>query len=275
MKNQDGIFEALKGIVIPVRSGGSTVDVHSKPQEGGWDALEVRKQWIERPVEEWTKRDAVRYFFTAFQLKYGVSIPGTISYPICYGHLQQLIDALCIRLSLDKCPMKVVKDYYDFFFQNCADDLVTRNTRKSPLTMADTVKPKYLVLFTRDYKLPTQIVEPPVDSQKPTEVSLSIDDLEAAYNIHAQHFCSNYGIILPVNYLMLCKDFSREEAIGYASKLVKRLSAKKDGLSAIIEATKKYQPYPKWFPFVNVEEIIKNTTIEIGGNQYQFLNKGQ
>jgi hypothetical protein len=272
MKNQDGILKALNGILIPVSSGGSTVDVHSKSQDRGWDALDVKKKWIERTVEEWSKRDAVRYFFTSFRLRYGVLIPGTISYPICYGHLQQLMDALCVRLSLNECPMKIVKDYYDFFFQNCADDLVTRNTRKSPLTLADTVKPKYLVMFTRDYKLPTLVVAESIVKQN-IEVSLSVADLDAAYDIHAQYFCSKYGIILTVNYLMLHKGLSREEAIGYVNKVIKRLSVKKNGLDELINATKKYQPYPKWFPFLNVEELIKDTTVEISGNQYQFLSK--
>jgi hypothetical protein len=229
-----------------------------------WDDRSLRsKSVLEKPVEEWNKRDQVSYFSYAYRQKYGTLHVWGSQYQANYMVLADVHHALYHQLKLDTdCSPHIFKDYVDFFFLRFADSLIAQKNYR--LTFTDIKKQKYIGAFVAQYK---GVVR---SSPKPTEVKVESslkDELNTAYDIHAQFFITNYGLILPANYLVNVVGKSISDAKGYIERAYDKL--KKSEKDMVDKATANYGPYPKWFKITEFRE--QNIVVCDDNPVYAFL----
>lgn len=228
---------------------------------GGWNTVtgESRPTYHAKAnPDDWNQIDLQWYLKNRYAEKYGV----TLNIPLLLGH--QSIKSIKYSLfkKLDYEPKhSVVKDYFDFCLTRHADEIIRS---EGVFTLHKITKPKYILDYLDKNKIqPTATA--PRQSASPVLVSdstdaLTMDDLTAAFRINSQYMVTNYGIVIPVNYLLSAKGKSLDEAIAYVQGAMTKLAAKgPQEMGAVIAATNKYQPYPKWLRFTDVAKIVKMT----------------
>lgn len=249
--------------------GKSSVKITPGKVESGWGCVTQGPKGTyhtKQNADTWNQNDIQWYVKNLYSEKYGVSL----HIPLMAGHdwLNKIKWAMYKKLGDVDPTGSMLKDYLDFCFAKHVDQIIRDDGRFSLFKLT---KPQY-VLDYFDKRRPAPPV-PVTKSQPAVEVSeaakgLSMDDLTTAFRINSQYMVSNYGIVIPVNYLMAVKGKTLDEAVAYVQGAMTKLAAKgPQEMQAAIAATNKYQPYPKWLKFTDVAKIVKMTIAISDDNQ--------
>ncbi len=244
----------LPASVIEKVKNKTTVTVTSTTVESGWGCVKTSSKltYHNKPNPDlWSQVDLQYYLKNLYADKYGV----TLHIPIANGHnwIKTIKFAMAKKLG-DEPKHGVVKDYFDYCMDRHADQAIRDDGRFSLYTLT---KPKYIMDYlerrTVPQIAPIQAVETSLDAEP-----LSIQDLTAAYRINSQYMVTNYGVIIPVNYLLVVKSKSLNDALAYVQGAISKLKSPQETV-AVVAATNKYQPYPKWLKFIDVAQIMQMT----------------
>ena len=249
-------------IVTEVVKRKSTVEIlPASRAESGWDKVKVgRETYHSKPdPNTWTATDLQWYVKNLYNDKYGV----TLHIPVASGHnwIKTIKFAMFKKLGHDPSH-SLMKEFFDFCFQRHVDDIIRS---EGSFTLYKLTKPKYVMDFFEGRASTRVSSNFIVEKQKPVETSsntsaVSIDDLTAAYRINPQYMVSTYGIVVTINFLMKVKGKTLDESVSYVQSAMVKLSAKgQHEMQSAIDATNKYQPYPKWLTFTDVNRIVKMT----------------
>lgn len=228
-------------------------------QKGGWDVLakeDSKRQTYhnKQNPDDWNQVDLQWYLKNQYAEKYGY----LMSIPVVSGHdaIKKIKTQFMHRLG--KMPTHaVIKDYFDYCIQYLADDII-RN--EGMFTIHKLYKQKYILDYVERANIGRKVEAVPVVEVSNDVGALTIDNLTAAFRIGSQYMVSNYGIVIPVNFLVSFKSKTLEEAIAYVQGAITKLAAKgQQEMQKVITATNGYQPYPRWLKFTDVERIVKMT----------------
>lgn len=261
--NKHDPFSAIPdmGAIKETVKSKTTVKIGPESQKSGWGIVSVSNKlgYHNKPdPNQWNQNDLQWYLKNRYADKYGV----TLNIPIASGHnwIGTIKFAMSKKFDGQDPPNSVIKDYFDYCLDKHADEIIRS---EGQFSLYKLTKAKYIL----DY-LDRRGVEnnpQPIPAIKPVEASvesinLSIQDLTTAYRINSQYMVMNYGIVIPINYLMLVKGKTVDEAIAYVQAAMTKLAAKGPmEMGAAIEATNKFQPYPKWLKFIDANKIVKMT----------------
>jgi len=201
---------------------------------------------IKENILDWSNKDFALYTSKKFSEKYSeywdVRIMGVTTY---IGRIKEsLFDAIGF------CDNITLKNYIDFFFDNYIDQI---KSETGGMFFIKSLRRSYIIeAFFENYKyspsLPIKLIV--IDKGSIKEL-----DLEKSYLIGNESMVLKYGIVLPINYLIIKKLYSKEKAIdviGSAVRNIKNVS----GLGVIINRTADFSPYPKRFPFNDFNEVV-------------------
>lgn len=215
-----------------------------------------------REVSEWNRKDLVRYIAHVYYEATGASYIYALL--MDYQNLQDFEHRLRM---IGKCEPtnQMLKDYIDYTFKKHIAPMLGRgkkmNTRFfcSDQFAMDFIENYRAVSFT-ERKAKSESVK--VD-EITTEVNLNLRSLEDAYAINSRFFELNFGPIIHVNFLMMVKGISCDQAVKLASvgidKAILQSPSAKDEIKT---ATARFE-YPRWLPFTDVDKLKKPWLSEI------------
>lgn len=255
-KGKDGLQSALRGIEKPSLTPSviSSCKIEGAVFDHGWGSV-GRTSFSDKTPDQWNKKDLVNYYYRCYFSKFGKLLSSPPPYCLEYINLQTITTALEIQFGFvqDTCPKVIIKDYFDFFYARFADTLSSQGVK---MGMFQVAKMKWISTFIRHYREHHPVHHEPVSvAVQPVTVcdTVSLQDLDSAYRIHSQYFLANYGVILPIAYLMLIKNMDEEKATAYVRRALIKM---KGDTESVVESTQRYQPYPKWFPFQMMSEFF-------------------
>lgn len=292
------ITNALAGIASAIPTSGSVLTKienvknsveltgKSKSDKLNWNSNKS-SNWKIKPVASWNKKDLVKYWSDEYYRHFGAYPGNAMAYPAHYQSLEGIKFMLEKALEVEEATPPYIKWYFDWVFNNNIPEKII--VKRGNCVLFDIKNEKFILEFKHFVKTqPNSIIEEAVGSQDlfsssssstatiATEVivpsnHIAITDIEDAYSIHSQYFLENFGIIIPIAYLVNIKNKTLLEAKNYVIKAVDKInqSQRKDSLQKIISATNKYQPYPKWLPLTDIKEII-SIDIEIAEENSMF-----
>lgn len=270
MSNQNPMDVALSAIPLPQsvadKVKNKTTVTISAHEEGGWGSIPISTKltYHNKPdPDSWNQIDLQWYLKNRYADKYGVQL----NIPLLAGHqaIKTIKFGMFKKLGYEP-KHSVIKDYFDFCIDRHADEIIKS---QGVFTIHKITKPVYILDYLDKTNIgkvqqavPARKVEqtaPAVESSAAVE-PLTMDDLTTAFRINSQYMVSNYGIIIPVNFLVAVKNKTLDEAIAYVQGAMTKLAAKgQQEMSAVITSTNKYQPYPSWLRFTDVSKIVKMT----------------
>jgi hypothetical protein len=253
----EGFLKAIPKIAKPTASA-SSVTITGQ----AWDNLPVPKtkktSYQSKPIEEWNRRDVVAYFYKRYFDQYHARISSNIPWMKDFQIIEETMVMLQKQLKVE-AGVQLLKQYYDWCFDgNIINDILSR--KNSKFGLFDLQKEKPVLLFCQSLArgsiaLPEPLPKVAPKIETPTG-GFTFDDLVSAHKIHSQFFVQNYGLLLPVNYLILVKGKSEEEAVQYVQKAVDKYVTSKP-LTSLVQITKKFEPYPKWLPFLDIRRFAE------------------
>lgn len=224
----------------------------------------VTTNWRSKDELDWNKKDIIKYWFDKYFEKFGKN-PGNFSaLPAHYQILEGITFMLEKAMNIEKAPIPFVKYYIDWVFETGAIDGLLNNKF---CTMQMLKKERAIQNFVSYVKQQPEIeikkrlgeltIFDTVDTMTVIEAKesliktkeINLADVENAYAIHSQYFIENFGIIIPIIYLVNIKKKTQLEAEAYVKKAYDKLKNK----DKVIAVTKSFQPYPKWFENKNTE----------------------
>lgn len=237
----------------------TTVSIGPETQKIGWGVVSIstKPTYHNKPdANQWNQNDLQWYLKNIYADKYGVRL----NIPIASGHnwIGSIKFAMSKKFNGQDPSNAVIKDYFDYCLDKHADEIIRS---EGQFTLYKLTKPKYIL----EYLDRCGVDKKPQSAPKPVEASvesinLSIIDLTTAYRINSQYMVMKYGILIPINYLILVKSKSIDDAIAYVQAAMTKLAVKgPQEIGAAIEATNNFQPYPKWLKFFDVSKIVKMT----------------
>jgi hypothetical protein len=265
---------ALKGLrsqtVAAAATPKRTVELFGKTMEEGWGAVKVPKSYEDKPRDQWKKKDVIWYFKNRYMEQFGVSV----DVPLLAGYQQlETISYQIYKATGIDCTMAQLADFIDWCFSRHVNEMIQR---EGQFSLYKLTRPKLVLAYCKTIAAPATVHEalpaPIADTTAEADASLvTLDDLNGAFRIHSQYFVSNYGIILPVNFLMYVKKKSKEDAVKYVMNAISKMPTR-DAEKLAKEATLKHAPYPTWFAFQQAGEIFPGFQVPtVDSNKYSFL----
>jgi hypothetical protein len=236
----------------------STVEIKYE-QKGGWDgvAKDMEKRLTyhnKQNPDDWNQVDLQWYLKNQYAEKYGYHM----NIPLISGHdaIKKIKTQFMHRLG--KMPShSIIKDYFDYCVQYLADDIIRND---GMFTIHKLNKQKYILDYIERANIDKKKEAVSVVDVSNDVLALTIDNLTAAFRIGSQYMVSNFGIIVPINFLVVFKSKTLEEAVAYVQGAMTKLAAKgQQEMQSVITATNSYQPYPRWLRFTDVERVVKMT----------------
>jgi hypothetical protein len=266
----EGFLKAIPKIAKPIASAKSTVTLTDEAEtelSSGWDKIKTPKNHRTKDVSEWNRKDVVVYFYAKYRDAYHAgnwNIPWRLDYATIEDIMVMLEKQLKVSVGIP-----ILKQYFDWAFDsNYINDLLSRKIGK--FGMNDLKKEKPVLLFVQSLgkaaPLPVRKVEDAPKIEPKEMKGFSFDDLVAAHKIHSQFFIQNYGLLIPVNYLITFKGKTEEEAIQYVRKAVEKYVTAKP-LANLVKMTKKFEPYPKWLPFLDLKQFAEGELLISDDNE--------
>jgi hypothetical protein len=283
------VFNAIPRNIPKPNPDKSTVTLTS-PEGTPWDKLETQdikdkkraikqaNNWRTKDISECNKKDLVVYLYDRYYESYHAKLSNNKMYALDYSTMEDI--AVMIEKQLKThVGIPIVRQYFDWAFDsNYINEILTR---KSKFTMSDLKRERAVLLFVHSIRkgmtnvaTPSSPLKALVVEDKPTATFL-MEDLDAAYSIHSQYFIEVYGLLIPVNYLILSKKKTELEATQYVLKAIEKIRATPKGeakVQKLVKTTEKFGPYPKWLPFLNIQQFAEtNVAISDDNKVFEIL----
>lgn len=217
-----------------------------------------RNLYQRKPMDEiknWTFLDFGIYFCERY---YEVcSMQEHLNRVAIIQYFPRIHDAIVFKIGF--CDEIVLKDYLDHFVENWINFLVPKSKRGFMLRMF--VDEKVLDNFADvyDYELSKKRYEemPKIEKvEKPmTNIQITHTDMQLELDISLDNLLLSYGLLSSLNWLVMKKGLE----IGKAVKRIVDVLGKyknKPEFEVIMNATKKYNPYPSWFVVTKLDKIV-------------------
>lgn len=236
-----------------------------------WNDPLLTKGYGSKPdVNTWNKMDLRHYVGRKYRDQFAQSLPMA---PAQANQTFTSIEFTYEKQTGQNCTPAVIADYIDFFFDRHINAVIQKEGQFGIFKLS---RPKFILDYIQSRNVSQQKVsqqQPAPQKQMvvPTETEeATLENLTAAFKINPRYFVSNYGIILPVNYLMYAKKKSKEEAVQYVVTAVAKLAG---NIEPVVSATNQYAPYPNWFEFLDAGQIIKGLKVTTSNEplRYGFL----
>jgi len=210
-------------------------------------------------TEDWNNRDFVYYILDIYQNKFKKSLE--INIPPACQEVARVHDALIDSLGF--CDNYVLKDYFTFFINIRIAQLI-RIKRRFYLSMFREIHS--LSRFCNNYNYKNRIKETLKKEEKKSKIITLKNEIEKEYLLSEENLVYNYGIIIAINWLILCKGQDKRDVIKRVHDICIK-AVKKENFDIIKNATQQYSPYPLWFVFQRLDllltKIDKNIEINI------------
>ncbi len=167
------------------------------------------------------------------------------------------------------CDNITFKDYVDYFFKNWSDDYKNKH-KTAMLTLKSFTYSAPIKGFVSQYHYRDRVKAYNKEHDKTVKSAVFVNNkrLREAFLLGAEHFVLEYGLVLPVNWMVVCDDRELKEAANYIAKAMYSLY-QKGRLEEIFIATKKYAPYPKWL-FFKDHQILINSLNKKTNNSFRL-----
>lgn len=192
---------------------------------------------------EWKNNDFAMYFINLFRKKvYQNWEIQTLGATLYMGQIKESISS-----ALGFCDNIVLKDYMDFFVDNWGKFYYKKTSNFYVGSMKDDAPIKDFV-SKYDYKSSFNRIMSQVKQVDviPDRKSISTSDIDPVFLSGGDNMVLEYGLLLPVNWLIKVKKYSEEKAINYVASAFKRVYTNGDWMK-IVKRTNDLSPYPDWF----------------------------
>lgn len=258
---KDKIKDVLIGILqnyAPTKEADDSSGVKIKGKKSGVKKIHVSE--IREPKEikirenllEWKNNDFSMYFIESFRKKIFPDWDANrIGITIYMGRIKESVSH-----ALGFCDNIALKDYMDFFIDNWGKFYFKKGSDFYIGSMRDDAPLKDF-MSKYDYKSSfTKFTSKPksgaIDTNKK---QISTSDIEPVFLSGGDNLILEYGLILPINWLIKVKKFSEEKAVNYIASAFKRVYASGDW-NKIIDKTNALCPYPEWFQVKDCKEFL-------------------
>lgn len=204
-----------------------------------------RERWGDEDIEKWTGYDFACLLRECYIDKTGLD--WNLNWLPVINSVLRVKDRLLDLFGL--CDNVLLKDYIYFFFRNYFDWFMqSRNSFYISFLEDSKVLNDFLISYDYSGK-PQHEIKKQIST---VEVKVSNETLEASFLLSDNIFLSTFGIVLVINWLILRRGFSNQDAMQYAMRACKRTTKMRE----VVDATKKFEPYPDWFPFKEIKMFL-------------------
>ena len=256
----------------------TSIEIVGSTVEQGWHTVKA-SNFRDKDPSKWNKQDLVKYFYNLHFTKFRTYISRQIPWGLAYQGLEEVRTSLSVQMNVENCGPLILKEYFEYFYDIHVTDIL--RSRSSPLSIKDASRSNYILSFlSRNpsiLKSVKKLDTPKIVKKKDDIMVVKLEEMDAAYKIHAKCFILTYGVILPVNYLIYIKELTLEQAIAYVRKAVSKICEKDNTkMQTILSTTQRFGPYPKWFQFLDINEFVKGKIDISDDNQiYDFLRSSK
>ena len=254
MTSEDLIRDALLGssqIISPKLS--KVVEVEDLPPRS------KRRKALPDNIENWITANFVSYTLKTYRERYKQEWE--------LNFRRQCQEVLYVRdellENLGFCDNKVLKDYIDWFFKNCADDFMQKY---GAFYFVYLRRPKVIDAFVQSYRYTKN---EPAKTQNLPKVEKPVakadfSKMAEVFRLSEEEFVRDYGVLLPIAWLVSKKQYTLRDAAIYVF-LATQKAYKNGKFSKVKEATERLSPYPKSFAFKEANALVKkvNPTLEV------------
>lgn len=212
---------------------------------------------LRRDLLEWKYNDFAYYLVNKIQQQvypeWNAKILGVTLY---MGRIKDVLMDI-----LGFCDNIVLRDYIDYFADNWGKYYIKL---KGSFYIAYMRYDQPLKEFASRYNYKKSVAKYVKKQSKVEQESVNSilsADLENAYLASGESLLLDYGVVASINWLILQKRFSVEEAMDYVSGAYISLYNRGDWKYAV-NITKKMSPYPNWFMVRDVSKIIGTSNSE-------------
>lgn len=208
-----------------------------------------KKRGIQDKVADWNSLDFGLYLSKVYYKKFTTRIG--LYTRACESEMLILKD--CLLEQLGEVDNFILKSYIDFYFESGYPEDSIR--KYGSFYINNMRNPSIILKFKKNYVKPDNKVIS--NLKKEDSLSVKESDLETSYYLGNENLVLQYGIIIPINWLVMKKNYNIKEAIELISKAYISL-IKKNLKDKVIEMTEKYSPYPSWLFYNDCENLLKH-----------------
>ena len=220
------------------------------------DLQDSKTQKIRDKLSDWKYNDFAMYFLKEFYSKTDSS--QKIRKLGMTLHMSAIRRAVAELLGF--CDNVVLKDYIDFFM---AEWLIYYQKKDNKFYVQQLWDNKVIVDFISKYDYSKSLLKrfPPSPDQDEEKNVLS--DLEVQYLSGGTNMLIEYGIVIPLNWLIRFKKYSRTDACDYLVSILQ--GASENIFQNIVDKTISLSPYPIIFQEKEYRNILKaiNKTLTV------------
>jgi len=199
------------------------------------------------PVEEWNKRDFVKYMAHVYYENTGSRY--SYRWGPNYAALGDIQDKLKAQTKFD-ASNQLTKDYIDFAFQKYVVPQLARG-KKFDYFMFHNSDAPFIDFVSHLVKNKPE----PVVVENKTE-KITLEKMNAAHEIHSRFFVKTYGPVVYANYLLKFQNYTMEQMLKVVVNAInKAVSQSEDTKEEIVGAMEKYAPCAKYLLFVDVKKF--------------------
>ena len=200
-------------------------------------------------LAEWTNRDFGLYVKQQYYKKFKHEwSPTATNITIYFNNIKEAVNDI-----VGFCDNIVMKEYIDYFFSKWAE--FYRDKSKNILYLNSFKKPDAISDFYSIYNYTNSIKKYTEKKEVSTDIILTEDILNKSYLLGIQNFILEFGLIIPCCWLINRLNYNIKSSVNMVAKAF-LVSCKKNNDKEVLKNTKKYEPYPNWFPFKKYEVIL-------------------
>lgn len=253
MDAEDIIKKAIKNTKDPMQSlddGIEIVDDGSIPKQ-----KQRKRSGKYRQLKDWIPADFVSFASRVYRKRY--SRNWDLNFSACCQDIQFLHDSLLESLGF--VDNLVVRDYIEYYFENFADHKMRLDGKFYFDSMR---KERPLRSFASNYdydKSLKKYISPsnsrPTIAKIKSKRNISNSVIDDAYTIGDEVLVLEFGIIIPINWLVYNKGLSIQKATKRVHDVSKKIH-QNGAFNQVVSVTKKMAPYPSWLKFKQIDRFI-------------------
>jgi hypothetical protein len=239
---------------------------------GGWqDETLIRAakaaSYEGKDVKDWNSIDLRRYVANTYFKKWGETLKGNIQVRYNNQVIASVENIIRTRLGLE--GYAVLKEYFDWFIDT---QVVTAAQMPGGMMWNRFSYFKFVNAFCDKRKQPQAAAETLREPEAAVETPsapkshrINLGELQTAFRMNPQVFVSRYGVVIPINYLLMVRKQSVDKAVEYVRNAVNKIhTVSPAAVREVFEATERYEPYPKWFAYGEPDALLTELSTKCG-----------